>query len=209
MVFMIEGSGERTAVSFDGEPANAPILRISYVPGSLLLPEAAHSPSPAHAAVGIGSDPTLSWTAGADSEFFSVYFGTDPSPDQGELQGTQSTTAFAPGTLAQNTLYYWRVDAINTSGTTVGSVWQFHAQAPVTADTITIKKAEWRKKSQELKVEAKSSEQPGVTLNVQGFGQMGFRKGQYELKIKPVSNPGSITVTSNLGGSASMAVEVK
>ena len=35
---------------------------------------------------------------------------------------------------------------------------------------------------------------------------MTFKRGRYELKIKPVSYPETVTVVSSLGGSATMTV---
>ena len=76
-------------------------------------------------------------------------------------------------------------------------------------DEVTITKAEWKQKNSELKVVATSSEQPGAVLTVVGFGQMTFKKGKYELKIRPVADPGTVTVTSDLGGSATKSVTVR
>jgi len=46
-----------------------------------------------------------------------VYFGT-ASP--GTFQGNQTGTTFNPGTLANGTTYFWRIDEKNTIGTTTG-----------------------------------------------------------------------------------------
>ncbi len=54
-----------------------------------------------------------------------MYFGTDSTPDSGELQGNQTGTSFDPGTLAYSTTYYWRVDESNSDGTTQGVTWSF------------------------------------------------------------------------------------
>src|SRR4030095_17046696 len=37
----------------------------------------------------------------------------------------QTSTTYAAPTLNPNTLYYWRIDEVNTSGTTTGTVWSF------------------------------------------------------------------------------------
>ena len=79
----------------------------------------------------------------------------------------------------------------------------------VAGDVVTITKAEWKSGNSELKVEATSSAQPGAVLTVVGFGEMTFKRGRYELKIKPVANPGTVTVISSLGGSATMTVTVR
>ncbi|MGB1129536.1 MAG: sialate O-acetylesterase, partial [Haloferula sp.] len=69
----------------------------------------------------------LRWVAGesATTVTHDVYFGTDSTPDGGEFQGNQTGTTFAPGTLSAGTTYYWRVDQVNSQGTTTGDVWSF------------------------------------------------------------------------------------
>jgi len=59
-----------------------------------------------------------------------VYFGTT-SP--GDSQGNQSFTTFDPGTMANDTTYYWRIDEVNTGGTTTGVVWSFTTESPTAA----------------------------------------------------------------------------
>jgi len=66
--------------------------------------------------------PSLSWTPGAGADSRDVYFGTNPTPGGGELQGNQAGTTFDPGTLATSTTYYWRIDEVNAQGTTTGTV---------------------------------------------------------------------------------------
>ena len=62
----------------------------------------------------------------------------------------------------------------------------------------------------EIAMKATSSAQPDAVLTVVGFGEMTFKKNKYELKQKPVAaNPGTVTVTSSLGGSATRTVKVK
>ncbi len=70
---------------------------------------------------------TLKWVAGESATASSndVYFGTDSTPDAGELIGNQSGTTFNPGLLSAGTTYYWRVDQVNAQGTTTGDVWSF------------------------------------------------------------------------------------
>jgi hypothetical protein len=75
--------------------------------------------------------PILTWTAGDGATSHDVYFGTE-SP--GTLQGNQAGTTFDPGTLANATTYYWRIDEKNAGGTTTGDVWSF------TTPALTIKK---------------------------------------------------------------------
>ncbi|MHC4738451.1 MAG: DNRLRE domain-containing protein [Planctomycetota bacterium] len=105
---------------------------IGLLNGGSSVPGQASSPSPSNTATGVNLTANLSWTAGSGSTSSDVYFGTDSSPDSGEFQGNQTVTTFEPGTLANNTTYYWRIDEINSEGTTTGSVWSF---TTVTAGT--------------------------------------------------------------------------
>jgi V8-like Glu-specific endopeptidase len=174
-------------------------------------PGQASSPRPAHGAVNVSIYTDLDWNAGSQTDTHRVYFGTNPSPGAGEFQGEQSGTGFDPGTLANDTTYYWRIDEVNAYGTTTGNVWSFTTELVSTGDVVTILKAEWKAAKQELVVEATSSEQPNATLTVVGFGTMTYKAAQnkYTLKIKPVANPGTVTVTSSLGGSAAANVVIR
>ena len=52
-------------------------------------PDPATDPSPGNFAADVPTAVVLGWTAGAFSESHDVYFGTDPTPDNGEFQGNQ------------------------------------------------------------------------------------------------------------------------
>ena len=113
-----------------------------YTGGTPTLPGQASSPSPANSATDVGINADLSWTAGTDSTSSDVYFGTS-SP--GAFQGNQTASTFDPGTMANDTTYYWRIDEINAAGTTTGNVWSFttivaapsQASSPSPADSAT------------------------------------------------------------------------
>ncbi len=110
----------------------------------LQLPGQASSPSPADSATDVTITTDLSWTAGSGATSHDVYFGTDSTPDAGEFQGNQGGTTFDTGTMTANTVYYWRIDEKNGSGTTTGTVWSFTtlpvpgaASSPSPADSAT------------------------------------------------------------------------
>jgi hypothetical protein len=71
-----------------------------------------------------------------------------------------------------------------------------------TSDVVTITRAEYKLSRQELKVTAISSEQPSAVLRV----DMVWKNNRYEFEVRPVSSPGTVTVTSDLGGSATATV---
>jgi len=101
-------------------------------------PGQASSPNPANSAASVSITADLSWTAGSGSTSSDVYFGTDSTPDSGELQGNQTATTFDPGTLNNVTTYYWRIDEVNSAGTTTGTVWSFTTAAASSGETIKI-----------------------------------------------------------------------
>ncbi|MDH3646052.1 MAG: PKD domain-containing protein [Gammaproteobacteria bacterium] len=86
------------------------------------LPRQARSPNPASGASNVTTDVVLSWTAGTRTESQEVYFGTSVNPP---LVSTQTGSSYDPGTLTEGTTYYWRVDGVNSFGTTTGSLWSF------------------------------------------------------------------------------------
>jgi hypothetical protein len=94
-------------------------------------PSQASNPSPADSATDVSIDADLSWTTGSGSTSSDVYFGTT-SP--GAFQGNQTATTFDPGTMSNNTTYYWRIDEINAAGTTTGVVWSFTTVPAPTGD---------------------------------------------------------------------------
>jgi len=89
------------------------------------LPGQAGNPNPSNGAADVSADADLSWSAGSGTTSHDVYFGTDSTPDSGEFQGNQTATTFDPGTMSNNMTYYWRIDEVNTQGTTTGNVWSF------------------------------------------------------------------------------------
>ena len=86
------------------------------------LPNPASQPSPANGATNVSKTPALSWTAGSGAISHDVYFGMDSSPP---FIGSQTAATYDPGTLQEETTYYWRIDENGAQGTTPGIVWSF------------------------------------------------------------------------------------
>jgi len=82
----------------------------------------AFEPSPADGASNIATNATLSWTAGPGAISHDVYFGTTNPP---AFQDNRTETTFDPGTLANSTTYYWRVDEVSDPCTIQGDTWNF------------------------------------------------------------------------------------
>ena len=92
---------------------------------SCTLAAKASSPSPSNGAIGVSTSANLNWANASGASSYDVYFGTDSTPDSGELLDNTASSSWALGTLSENTTYYWRVDTKNACGTTTGDVWSF------------------------------------------------------------------------------------
>jgi hypothetical protein len=98
--------------------------------------EKAFNPNPANGVSNIASNVVLSWYSGASATSQDIYFGlsynavnsaTHNSP---EWMGNQKSNSwdvsnYDPAGLTFSTTYYWRIDEVNTVGTTKGDVWSF------------------------------------------------------------------------------------
>jgi hypothetical protein len=92
-------------------------------------PPSVSDPMPADSAIGVSILTDLSWTGGDldpdDSIKYDVYFGISSPPYTLLCDNTDSNTC-NPGTLTNNTTYYWQVIAIDNHGTSTASVeWKF------------------------------------------------------------------------------------
>ncbi|MCB9333943.1 MAG: DNRLRE domain-containing protein, partial [Lewinellaceae bacterium] len=102
-----------------------PKLTVYY--SSATAPDAPTLVSPADMATGVTVPPTLSWNAAAGADTYQVQVSTasDFSSTVFDQSGIVATSVVVPG-LADNTLYYWRVNATNGNGTSDWSaVWSF------------------------------------------------------------------------------------
>jgi len=125
----------------DTDPSKRPKLIVTYSAGAT-PPGQASNPSPADTATNVSINADLSWTAGSGADSHDVYFGTS-SP--GAFQGNQTAATFDTGSMSNDTTYYWRIDEVNTAGTTTGVVWNFttivavpgQASNPSPADSAT------------------------------------------------------------------------
>ncbi len=110
----------------------------------LTSPETATTPAapvltaPAQNATGVAVSPTLTWNASAGAATYRVQLSTDSTFATTLVNdSTVATTTRAVGPLATNTVYFWRVNAKNTAGTsTYSTVFRF-----TTAGTVTVPSA--------------------------------------------------------------------
>ncbi len=104
-----------------------------------------------------------------------------------------------------NSSFNWRTRIVNFKFDTCGA----------TSDTVTITKAVYKTSRSQLLVQATDSNPAAVlTVKVTSSGQvLGTMQtrgdGNYRLKLTGVANPVNVTVTSNLGGSASADVRTR
>ncbi len=108
------------ATDNDGAATTSPAVGITVLEAP--PPGQASNPNPADGARWVSPYANLSWTAGSGAVSHDVYFGTT-SP--GAFRGNQTATTFDPGTMSASRTYYWRIDEVNPSGTTTGTVWSF------------------------------------------------------------------------------------
>ncbi|NIA14303.1 MAG: hypothetical protein GWP08_09485 [Nitrospiraceae bacterium] len=103
-------------------PHSLTLYKISLGTAPPVPPGPATNPSPADGATDVDVNADLSWTAGSGATSHNVYFGTSNPPP---FVTTQAGTTYDPGTMAEDTTYYWKIVEENAYGTTEGPVWQF------------------------------------------------------------------------------------
>jgi len=99
-------------------------------------PLEAFQPQPYNGAKWLDVETDLAWTPGQNAVTHDVYFGTDGAAvaeGTGDtFQVNQAPMSFELDTLAPDTTYYWRIDEIESDGTTKhpGEVWSFTTIGP-------------------------------------------------------------------------------
>lgn len=111
-----------------GDTAEGPIWSFTTTAKENQPPYTPSNPMPPDGAIDQDVDIDLSWTGGdpdpEDIVTYDVYFGTTPSPTL--IAPDQSITTYDPGTLNNNTTYYWKIVAKDNYGAqTEGPVWSF------------------------------------------------------------------------------------
>ncbi|MBN2315812.1 MAG: hypothetical protein JXM79_17920, partial [Sedimentisphaerales bacterium] len=104
-------------------------------------PGAVESPRPAHGAVDVRKNQVLKWLPADNATSHQVYFGTDEDAvrnagvGSAEHKGSKNlgSESYDPGMLQADATYYWRVDAVESTGTVKGPVWTF-----TTADFVVV-----------------------------------------------------------------------
>jgi len=107
--------------------ASSAIWSLTIGGGSIIPPSAPNLVSPANGAQDQSpSGVTLQWQApatGTPPFTYNVHFGIAPNPP--EVVNGVSALGWATGALAENTTYYWFIEAVNAAGTAQSAQWQF------------------------------------------------------------------------------------
>jgi len=90
-------------------------------------PQTAYNPNPADGAEFVGPDNViLSWTQGFRAILNYIYFGDSYDEVSSATGGApHGGASYNPGPLELGTVYYWRVDQFDGTGTYKGDVWNF------------------------------------------------------------------------------------
>ena len=86
--------------------------------------------SPVSGSMNVSKSPTLTWNASSNATSYSLQVSTDPGFATFIDRPNLSTTSATVMGLGSRVTYYWRVNATNTYGTSVGwsTVWNFRTQ---------------------------------------------------------------------------------
>jgi len=89
-------------------------------------PKTAYNPDPADSVEIADTTVALSWTPGFGAKLHTIYFGDDYDQVNDATVGVPSGKAsYNPGPLAEEKVYYWRVDEFDGIDTYKGDVWTF------------------------------------------------------------------------------------
>ena len=92
-------------------------------------PKIAYNSNPTDGAKFVDPNVALSWDAGFGTKIHNVYFGDnfeDVNAGTPETsRGPVGDTAYVPGTLDLDKIYYWRIDEFDGIDTYTGDVWSF------------------------------------------------------------------------------------
>jgi chitinase len=115
------GDISRTALLNNAQSACAAIIALTPA-GGLTAPSVPTLVLPTNGATGVAINPTLSWNASTGATSYGIQVSTSSSFST--TVATQigiTATSYAVSGLANNTTYYWRVNATNTGGTSAWS----------------------------------------------------------------------------------------
>ena len=117
--------GEDVGLPFNGSAPDFGAVEFST---TTTAPGQATNPSPGNGATNVSIAADLSWSAGSGATSHNVYFGMATSPPL--VVTGQTATSYDPGTLNNDATYYWKIDEVNSAGTTLATqVWSFTTES--------------------------------------------------------------------------------
>lgn len=121
LMLAVAAGTSNISATYNAVTSNAIALVVTDPPPST-PPGTPSNPIPANASIDIGLTPSLAWTS-TGAATYAVNFGTVNPPPQVTTGITNS--GYVPGALVESTIYYWKIIATNSDGSTSGPVWTF------------------------------------------------------------------------------------
>ena len=110
----------------DEVEADSVTVHKGYVWSFAVPPRTAYRPNPADGSELVDPNSLLSWTAGFGAKLHTIYIGDNFNDVNNAVGGARrGPTTYNPGTLALETVYYWRIDEFDAFATYKGEVWSF------------------------------------------------------------------------------------
>ncbi|MGC4071082.1 MAG: immunoglobulin domain-containing protein [Nibricoccus sp.] len=140
VTFTVTGPSDVTTVLFAADTTSSATTKNVVINGFELntsnATKIAQNPAPVDGDEHVDADSssiTLTWTAAASGASLSrdVYFGTSQSAvttatrTSPEFKGNQTALSYTATGISGYLTYYWRIDEVDASGTTKGTVWMF------------------------------------------------------------------------------------
>jgi hypothetical protein len=150
----------------------------------------------------------LSNDTDADGNTLKAQLATGPAHAQSFTLNENAAFMFTPAAdySGPDSFTYTAGDGLATSAAAAVTI---TVMPPPQGDTITITSATWASKTKRLTVQATSSAQPNAVLTVVGYGTMTYKAKtkNYVLQAPAPIEPATVTITSNVGGTATASVK--
>ena len=144
MLLCICGAATASLVDLDySGVTDVTVMDVGTISSAPIYPEMASNPMPSHGAANISVEADLGWTAGiCEAEPLSfgqvIYMSTDPDGLWSGFMGATDLDFFDPGTLQNDTTYYWRIDTFCDDMGFIGDTWEFTTEVPEPATLLLL-----------------------------------------------------------------------
>lgn len=189
------------AVDSHGARTEGPVWLFSTVEPENNMPSFASAVEPGDGATNISVKQLLSWNAtdlDGDTLYFDVYFGTDSEPEL--VSASQTNLIYNPGTLQNNTKYYWRVVVSDGRKTNPRSdIWSFTTEEIIVVKPEVVSITEPVETTDPLKIVFnkyidKDKQEKAFTFSPNVEGTWTWKNDNTEAEFRPTSGswlPGS------------------